>query len=55
MRNPWLSKNPAMSLFLSAANAWIGAARGHVSNAVKRQIGAATKSAALKRKRRRRS
>jgi hypothetical protein len=55
MRNPWLRKNPALSVFLSAADAWIGAARGYAGNAVKRQLSAATKAAATpKRKRRRR-
>jgi hypothetical protein len=55
MRNPWLKKNPAMSLFLSAANAWIGAGRGYASNAAKRQITAATKAASRPKKKRRRS
>jgi hypothetical protein len=54
MKNPWVKKNPAMSVFLSAANAWMGAARGHVSNAMKRQITAATKTAIAPRKKRRR-
>jgi hypothetical protein len=26
--NPWTKKNPALSLLLSGANAWAGAARG---------------------------
>jgi hypothetical protein len=55
MRNPWLRKNPALSVFLSAANAWIGAVRGYAGNAMKRQLSAATKAAAApKRKRHRR-
>ena len=44
MRNPWLKKNPAMSIFLSAANAWAGAFRGHATAAVKRNMAAAMKS-----------
>ena len=54
MRNPWLKKNPAMSMFLSATNAWMGAARGHAGNAMRRQIAAATKVTAAPKKKRRR-
>lgn len=46
MRNPWLKKNPAMSMFLSAANAWAGAFRGHATAAAKRSVAAATKPVA---------
>jgi hypothetical protein len=53
MRNPWLKKNPAMSLFLSAANTWMGAARGHASRIMKQQIAAATKAAIVPKKKRR--
>jgi hypothetical protein len=28
MVNPWEKKNPAMSLFLTTTNIWLGAARG---------------------------
>lgn len=38
MRNPWLSKNPFMSAWLSAANQVAGAARGHATAAVNRQM-----------------
>src|SRR3954466_6483100 len=53
MRNPWLKRNSVMSLFLSAANAWTGAARGYASNAAKRRITAATKATARPKKKRR--
>lgn len=42
MANPWTKKNPLMSVWLSAANAWAGAARG----AVAAQMGRARKAAA---------
>ena len=54
MKNPWLKKNPAMSMVMSAANAWMGAVRGHASNAIKRQIRATTKAAAAPKAKRRR-
>ena len=47
MRNPWPKKNPAMSIFLSAANAWAGAFRGHAT-AAKRNLAASVKPAARK-------
>jgi hypothetical protein len=53
MRNPWLKKDPAMSMFLSAANAWMGAARGQASAALKRGVAGAVKAPAKKRRRRR--
>ncbi|RZL38129.1 MAG: hypothetical protein EOP35_06600 [Rubrivivax sp.] len=37
MSNPWLKKNPFMSMWLSAANSAAGTARGHATAAVKRQ------------------
>lgn len=37
MPNPWTKKNPAMSLFLSGANAWAGAARGIWMREARRQ------------------
>ncbi len=55
MRNPWLKKNPAMSMFLSSANAWAGVFRGHATAAAKRNIAAALKPAAKKKVRKRRS
>jgi hypothetical protein len=54
MKNPWLKKNPAMSMVMSAANAWMGAVRGHASNAIRRQIRATTKAAAAPTAKRRR-
>lgn len=36
MSNPWLKKNPFMSMWLSAANAVAGSARGKASAQVKR-------------------
>ncbi len=37
MRNPWMKKNPALSLFLSGANAWAGTARGLWMKEARRQ------------------
>ena len=48
MANPWTKKNPAMSLFLSGANAWAGAARGLWTKEARRQQTAAV-SAGMKR------
>ena len=39
MKNPWLKKNPLMSLWLSGANKVAGAARGQAAAAVKREAG----------------
>ena len=38
MRNPFLSKNPFMSAWLSAANKVAGTARGQATAAAKREI-----------------
>jgi hypothetical protein len=38
MSNPWLKKNPFMSMWLSAANKIAGSARSQVAAAAKRQI-----------------
>jgi hypothetical protein len=38
MRNPWLTKNPFMSAWLSAANRAAGAARGHATATANREI-----------------
>ncbi|RZL85924.1 MAG: hypothetical protein EOP82_31675 [Variovorax sp.] len=38
MRNPWTTKNPAMSMWLSAANRVAGSARGQATAAAKRQV-----------------
>lgn len=45
MANPWTKKNPLMSMWLSAANAWAGAARGVAAAEMGRQRKAATKAA----------
>ena len=45
MKNPWLKKNPFMSMWLSGANKVAGAARGLVTAAVKREATRATKDA----------
>ena len=37
MKNPWIRKNPLMSMWLSGANAIFGAARGRASAEAKRQ------------------
>lgn len=57
MANPIGKKNPLLSLWLSAANAWAGAARGLMSAELRRQHKAATKAAtpAPARKKRRKS
>ncbi|MCB1676972.1 MAG: hypothetical protein KDF67_03505 [Ottowia sp.] len=39
--NPWLKKNPLLSIWLSTANAMMGAARGQAAAAVARSAGAA--------------
>ncbi|WP_207539509.1 hypothetical protein [Sabulicella rubraurantiaca] len=44
MANPWTKKNPFLSMALSAANAWAGAARGIMTAQAKRQLSAAAKS-----------
>jgi hypothetical protein len=36
MKNPWLKKNPAMSMWLSAANSVAGSVRGKASAQAKR-------------------
>lgn len=41
MKNPWTTKNPLMSMWLSAANRSVGAARGQGAAAGKRQIASA--------------
>ena len=37
MRNPWVKKNPLMSMWMSGANAVMGAARSRVTAEGKRQ------------------
>jgi hypothetical protein len=41
MRNPWTSKNPFMSMWLSAANRSAGTARGKATAAARRQVATA--------------
>ncbi|MCB8745494.1 hypothetical protein LHU53_01085 [Rhodoferax sp. U2-2l] len=41
MANPWLKKNPFMSLWLSAANRAAGTLRGQATAQAKRQVKAA--------------
>ena len=41
MANPWLKKNPFMSMWLSAANAAAGSLRGRASRQAKRQAATA--------------
>lgn len=49
MKNPWLKKNPLMSMWLSGANAVAGSVRGKASAEAKRQAKtmAATTSAQI--------
>lgn len=55
MANPWTKKNLLMSMWLSAANAWAGAARGAMAAQAKRQqkaaVGAAARAPAAKKRR----
>lgn len=46
MPNPWTKKNPMLSLVLSGANAWAGAARGLWTKEAQRQQVASTRAAA---------
>ena len=46
MSNPWMKKNPFMSMWLSGANRIAGTIRGHASAQVKRQVNAAMTEAA---------
>jgi hypothetical protein len=45
MSNPWLKKNPFMSMWLSSANRVAGSMRGHAAAQVKRQSAQATRQA----------
>ena len=45
MKNPWLTKNPFMSMWLSGANKAAGAARGQAAAAIKREATHASKDA----------
>ena len=46
MSNPWLKKNPFMSMWLSAANRVAGSLRGQATAQVKRSVNAAMADAA---------
>ena len=46
MTNPWLKKNPFMSLWLSGANRVAGSMRGHAAAQAKRQAAQAQRQAA---------
>lgn len=46
MPNPWLKKNPFMSIWLSAANRVSGSLRGQAVAQVKHQVNAAVTKAA---------
>jgi len=41
MRNPWTTKNPFMSMWLSAANRTANTARGQATAAARRQVATA--------------
>jgi len=45
MKNPWLMKNPYLSLWLTGANKVGGAARGHATAALKREAATAYQTA----------
>ena len=45
MANPWLKKNPFMSLWLSGMNAAAGSMRSHVASHAKRQTASAMTTA----------
>jgi hypothetical protein len=45
MSNPWLKKNPFMSMWLSGANSIANSARGHGAAEVKRQSTTAANAA----------
>jgi hypothetical protein len=47
MGNPWVKKNPFMSMWLTAANQVAGSARGQVTSAARRQV-AATQAGATR-------
>ncbi|MEJ7931650.1 hypothetical protein WG922_16885 [Ramlibacter sp. AN1015] len=45
MSNPWMKKNPFMSMWLSGANSVAGRARGQATSAAKRQVAASQAAA----------
>lgn len=46
MRNPWTTKNPFMSVWLSSANKVLNSARGQTAAAAKREVASAQSAAA---------
>jgi hypothetical protein len=50
MRNPWLKKNPFMSMWLSEANRIAGTMRGQATAHARRQVSAAVTKAKPKRR-----
>jgi hypothetical protein len=45
MTNPWLKKNPFLSMWMSGANRVVGTARAHATAAIKREASLASRSA----------
>ena len=45
MSNPWLKKNPFMSMWLSSANRMAGSLRGRATAEIKKQVTAAATEA----------
>lgn len=45
LKNPWLKKNPLLSMWLSGANRIAGSVRGHATAQAKRQVAATAKKA----------
>lgn len=48
MKNPWLKKNPWLSMWLSGANAMLGVARSQMTAEANRQMSAISRTAAQK-------
>lgn len=46
LKNPWLKKNPFLSVWLSAANSTMSRARGYGTAAVRREVNKAATTAA---------
>ena len=46
MTNPWMKKNPWLSMWMSGANAVLGSARGRATAEARRQATAMTTNAA---------
>jgi hypothetical protein len=45
VKNPWLAKNPFLSMWMSAANRTMGTARGHALNLARREHSAMMRDA----------